>query len=63
MIISRNLAKENPSKNEVGYARMLIAGIYFLKRNSKRLKRAKRIIDKYPNNSQAIELLEFINNL
>ncbi|MGD8780111.1 MAG: tetratricopeptide repeat protein [Ignavibacteria bacterium] len=58
--IYRDLAKENHEAYEIDYARMLIMGAYLFEKDKEELKRAKKILEKYPNVYTAQRLLELI---
>jgi len=61
--IYRELAKENPKTFEIDFAKMLVMGVDLFKKDKGDLKKAKRILEKYPNVYKAEKLLEIINGL
>ncbi|PDP55729.1 hypothetical protein CLI75_09475 [Porphyromonas gingivalis] len=56
------LAKRNPSAYEIDYLQTLIFGIDCLGKELKEIEQIKATLQKYPNNSQAIALLERIKS-
>ena len=56
------LAKRNPSAYEIDYAQTMIFGILCLGKDPKDIQQIKATLQKYPNNSQAIALLERIKS-
>ena len=56
------LAKRNPSAYEIDYAQTMIFGILCLGKDPKDIQQIKATLQKYPNNSQAIALLEKIKS-
>ncbi|KGN79998.1 hypothetical protein HR13_06030 [Porphyromonas gulae] len=62
LLIREILAKRNPSAYEIDYLQTLILGIDCLGKESKQIQKVKATLQKYPNNSQAIALLERIKS-
>ncbi|MGP1557502.1 MAG: tetratricopeptide repeat protein [Porphyromonas gingivalis] len=56
------LAKNNPSAYEIYYVQMLTFGIFCLGKDPKDIEQIKATLQKYPDNSQAIALLERIKS-
>ena len=56
------LAKNNPSAYEIVYAQTMTFGIFCLGKDPKDVQQIKATLQKYPNNSQAIALLERIKS-
>ena len=56
------LAKNNPSAYEIHYAQTLTVRIFYLGKDPKDIQQIKAILQKYPNNSQAIALLKAIKS-
>jgi len=61
--IRRELANENPRTYEIDYAQTLVMGVDLFKKDKGDLKKAKRMLEKYPNAYQAQKLLEIIKGL
>jgi tetratricopeptide (TPR) repeat protein len=61
--IYRDLAEENPHVYEIDYAKMLIMGVDFFKRDKKDLEEAKKNLFNYKGVPYADELLEMINSI
>ncbi len=61
--IRRELAKENPLLFEIDYASALVFGVSFFEKDSNDLKEAKRILEKYKQVPNAVNLLNIINDL
>lgn len=62
LAIREILAKNNPSAYEIDYLQTLIFGIDCLGKELKEIEQIKATLQKYPNNSQAIALLERIKS-
>ncbi|KKC51950.1 tetratricopeptide repeat protein [Porphyromonas gulae] len=62
LAIREILAKNNPSAYEIYYVQMLTFGIFCLGKDPKDVQQIKATLQKYPNNSQAIALLERIKS-
>ena len=62
LAIRKILAENNPSAYEIDYLQTLIFGIDCLGKELKEIEQIKATLQKYPNNSQAIALLERIKS-
>ncbi|KGN68803.1 hypothetical protein HR09_07450 [Porphyromonas gulae] len=62
LAIRKILAENNPSAYEIDYLQTLIFGIDCLGKELKEIEQIKATLQKYPNNSQAIALLEKIKS-
>jgi len=63
VIIYKKLIKDFPKVYEIEYARILIRGVYFLKKDKNNLVKAKKILLKHSNTPIAVEHLKLIENL
>ena len=62
LAIRKILAENNPSAYEIVYAQTMTFGILCLGKDPKDVQQIKATLQKYPNNSQAIALLERIKS-
>ena len=62
LAIRKILAENNPSAYEIDYAQTMTFGIFCLGKDPKDVQQIKATLQKYPNNSQAIALLERIKS-
>ena len=62
LAIRKILAENNPSAYEIVYAQTMTFGIFCLGKDPKDVQQIKATLQKYPNNSQAIALLERIKS-
>ena len=62
LAIRKILAENNPSAYEIDYVQTLTVGILYLEKDPKDIQQIKATLQKHPNNSQAIALLERIKS-
>ena len=62
LAIRKILAENNPSAYEIVYAQTMTFGIFCLGKDPKDIEQIKATLQKYPNNSQAMALLEAIKS-
>jgi len=58
--IRRELAKENPNRYEINYAKLLIMGVFLFEKHKSNLDNAKKMLKNYSEVPYAIQLMSMI---